>query len=182
MPRAFRILPPQTYLRECFDYNPETGVLRWRERPLHHFRQEWEWRGWNRRNAGTVIDAPGRGGYVSVGIDYNRFAAHRVIYKWMTGDEPPVLVDHRDRNRTNNRWGNLRAADRTQSNQNRVFKKKPGTYMGAHKGKKGRWRCRLKVNGRLLSLGSFDTAEEANAAYLAGVKRYFGDFGADHEK
>ena len=28
---------PVEYLRECFHYDPETGELTWKERPLSHF-------------------------------------------------------------------------------------------------------------------------------------------------
>ena len=47
-----RTLPEQSYLRECFNYDPVTGLLRWRERPRAHFRRELDWKGWTKRYAG----------------------------------------------------------------------------------------------------------------------------------
>lgn len=34
---AHKILPDREYLVQCFDYDPISGVLTWKNRPLEHF-------------------------------------------------------------------------------------------------------------------------------------------------
>ena len=46
-------LPPLEFLRECFDYDPETGAFRWRRRPARHFSDPDTAQQWNARYAGT---------------------------------------------------------------------------------------------------------------------------------
>ena len=48
---------PIEYLRECFDYNQKTGVLRWRARPRHHFKATKGWRSSHTQVAGKVVAA-----------------------------------------------------------------------------------------------------------------------------
>ncbi len=40
-------LPEQSYLNACFRYEPATGLLHWRERPVGHFKTERDARAWN---------------------------------------------------------------------------------------------------------------------------------------
>jgi hypothetical protein len=42
------------------------------------------------------------------GIDYK---LHRVIWFIMTGEQPPDMIDHIDRDKSNNKWDNLRITD-----------------------------------------------------------------------
>jgi hypothetical protein len=42
---------PIAFLRECFDYDPATGALTWRERPLTHFKGKYAQRSCNAWNA-----------------------------------------------------------------------------------------------------------------------------------
>lgn len=42
-----------------------------------------------------------------------------------------------------------------------------------------RWRARITVLGLRIDLGSYDTPEEAHAAYCAAARTYFGEF-ANH--
>jgi hypothetical protein len=101
-------LPPQNYLLDCFYYDPYTGILRWKSRPREHFKTQHAWLSWNTRYAGR----PGSvcpDGYVRMGIGHRLHLAHRIISKLVTGHDPPLDIDHRDRNPTNNRWLNLKS-------------------------------------------------------------------------
>jgi hypothetical protein len=42
------------FLFECFDYNQELGEIKWKARPIHHFKNESEQKSWNSRYADTV--------------------------------------------------------------------------------------------------------------------------------
>src|SRR5690606_24034484 len=57
--------------------------------------------------AGTVMNA----GYVHIQVDGVLYLAHRLAWRMVTGDDPgPAQIDHKNRNRTDNRWVNLRLA------------------------------------------------------------------------
>jgi hypothetical protein len=101
MPVKHKTLPTAEYLHAAFDYDPLTGVIRWRGR-----------RG--NKKAGHLEK-----GYLNLTIDGVHYRAARVIWKLITGDEPPEIVDHIDRVKLNNRWSNLRAATPSQSLRNR---------------------------------------------------------------
>ena len=45
-------MPSADYLRSCFDYNPETGDLYWKQRPREHFPSINAWHMWNTQHAG----------------------------------------------------------------------------------------------------------------------------------
>jgi hypothetical protein len=104
---AYRNLPPQHFLRECFDYNQNDGSLSWRTRPPHHFKTEFACLAWNGRNAGKRVTSLGSDGYVRVSIadleKKQRWPAHRIIFKLMTGKDPADEIDHKNRIKTDNR-------------------------------------------------------------------------------
>lgn len=99
------------HLRSLLDYDPETGEFSWKYRENAH-------KSWNTRFAGkpagyiTVI------GYVRLCIEGKRYPAHRLSYLWMTGKEPPDLIDHINGNKADNRWLNLRSATKSENNRN----------------------------------------------------------------
>lgn len=88
------------------------------------------------------------------------------------------VVDHIDGNTLNNQKSNLRLATKTQNQQNRRGRRdsKSGYKGVSYESRKGYWRARIKVNGKLLSLGSFATPEEAHEAYKTAALKYFGEF------
>ena len=107
--RSPKPLPSVGYLRECFDYDPKSGVLMWRERPRDHFEAERVWRAWNtqvaEKMAGYINRVSGRW---CVGLNNTYYPISRVALKWMTGEEPPKTVDHHDGDyAVNNKWENL---------------------------------------------------------------------------
>jgi hypothetical protein len=99
----------QQYLKECFDYNPETGKLYWKERPREHFDYATEWRKWNRRFLGkeAFTRISDRGWYFDW-LDTRRklVYAQNIIWVMLYGKEAKKIF-HLDEDRTNNRAANL---------------------------------------------------------------------------
>jgi hypothetical protein len=97
---------------------------------------------------------------------------HRLI---MGLEDRKLVVDHIDGDTLNNRRSNLRIATRQQNGWNRRGVERHN-LRGAYLNKSGRWEAHIKADGRLLYLGSFDTEQEAHAAYLAKAAELHGDW------
>lgn len=97
----------QQYLRECFDYNPKTGKLYWKERPREHFHYKEAWKKWNEKySAKQAFPQKDLHGWHFGWLDHRCVYAHHIIFALMTGIEAKK-VHHLDGNRTNNRAKNL---------------------------------------------------------------------------
>jgi hypothetical protein len=117
-------------------------------------------------------------GYVHIKIDGHAYKAHRLAWFYMTGVWPAEDVEHKDRNKSNNRWKNLRLSDdsKNQANTSRRSDNTSGFKSVHFRKDSGKYRARLQVRGKRLALGCFDTAEAAHAAYIVAAKQHFGEF------
>lgn len=156
--RNFKALPPLEALRNEFDYDPDTGLLM-------------------RRTAKGLVLAGSINkydGYLQVGFGGpgKLWSGHRLIWKWVTGDDPGSFqIDHINRIRHDNRFCNLRLVDSYEQMANRGMLRTNSTgFKGVHRYTKGSKQCfRSSINkgGKRVFLGLFKTAEEAHAAYIA---------------
>jgi hypothetical protein len=90
-------LPPVEVLREHFNYNPETGEVTWAKCCS------------NAAPIGKAVRSITSAGYISVSINKKCYQLHRVIWKLYYGEEPHgKVIDHINRNKTDNRINNLR--------------------------------------------------------------------------
>lgn len=148
-------------------YDPETGVFTWRVRPS------------NRVRVGDVAGHLGNMGYLQIRVDRVLYQSHRLAWLYVTGEWPPRLVDHRDLNRTNNRFDNLRLATDGENSINGPMRRHNETGfkgVGFHK-QAGRYRARIRVGNKERHLGLFDTPEAAHDAYCRASAELHGDFG-----
>jgi hypothetical protein len=146
-------------------YDPFTGRFYWLAKPN------------NRIRVGAAAGKTRKDGYVVIKVEGKYFYAHQLVFLVMTG-AVPELIDHKNRDRSDNRFENLRAATPTQSNANTA--KRTGatsTLKGVHWAATHMlWRARIKVAGKYRSLGYFKTEQEAHEAYKAAAKDAFGEF------
>jgi hypothetical protein len=153
----------QAYLKSILHYDRESGIFTWISPPKEH-----------PRLIGQVAGGKGSG-YVMIKIDGVKYGAHRLAWLYETGKMPPSRIDHKDTDTLNNAFSNLRPATQAQNcaNARKWAKKKlPKGVKANH----GRYSARISFEKKLRHIGTFDTPEEAHAAYYAEARRLYGEF------
>lgn len=152
----------QDRLLELVNYDPLTGLFTVRKR-----RQ-------GSKPIGSVLGTPvGDAKYLVLCIDYRLHYLHRLAFFYMLGRWPNSEGDHENGNRQDNRWVNLREADRGEQMQNLSMKSNNTSgFPGVHPNKsRTRWMAEIRVAGIKHYLGTFDTPAAAHAAYVAAKAR-----------
>lgn len=149
----------QARLRELLHYDPESGVFTWiaKSSPCSHIRPG-DIAGWD------------DDGYVKIKLDGRDYKAHRLAWLYMHGQWPSRFIDHKDTDRSNNRFLNLRDASCAINMQNQTKAHANNRSCGLlgvtfHK-QSGRWAAKLAINGKRLFGGLHDTPGQAHTAYL----------------
>lgn len=147
-------------LREVLHYDPESGVFTWRE-------------------AGPKRVVGARAGhidrYLLVGVDGGQYYGHRLAWLYMTGEWPTGELDHKDLDKANCKWGNIRPATHKQNMENVAVRSHSGTGVkGVHYCKRtGKFAAYLCHNWKKVHLGRFADIEDAKRARKAGEAQYF---------
>jgi len=151
-------LPSQECLHKLFDYSVVTGEFSWKPG-----QQE------GKRAAASLYQ---KIGYWVTRIGDQRFYTHRLIWKWVTGDDPSQVVDHINGDRQDNSWLNLRDASKSQNRLNTDYEKPNRTgYKGVYFHSKNHcFTAQIRANGKTKHLGCFKTPEDAYAAYCQAVQ------------
>ncbi len=175
MPRSniARPLPPVEYLRTCLTYDPESGVLTWKRRPREHYKSGRSWR-YAQRFTGKVAGGSDCKGYQCIRIDENVYKAHRIAWAMHYGEEPTQAIDHRNGNKGDNSISNLREVTHVENSRKQSLKSSNSSGINGVSWRKDskNWKAYIFVAGRLLSLGSFNTKEEAARARKSADVKY----------
>lgn len=97
----------QELLKTLLEYEPLSGNFIWRIRPAMSIHEG--------SIAGSITGTPK---YIYITIKGKPYAAHRLAFLYMTGTIPK-FIDHKDTNKLNNKWCNLREASHEENQANR---------------------------------------------------------------
>jgi hypothetical protein len=156
----------QKRLHELLFYCAETGAWTWKSCPSSRH---------TAKPAGWKI----KDGYVGIMVDGRIYAAHRLAWFYQTGQWPAHDIDHVNGVRDDNRWRNLREATDQQNafnrkpHKNKIVKSKGVSLVRPRAGKNtfDRYIARICLDGRVRTLGSFDSEKDAHEAYCLAAKQ-----------
>lgn len=162
------------YMHECFNYRD--GRIFWKERPIHHFVDEWRCKIFNSRQAGTEAGTI-LSGYRVVKFSWGRIGTHRIIFLMHHGFLPEE-VDHINGDPLDNRIENLRAATHAQNLRNM---KTPSNNTSGRKGvywhkATGKWTAGIRHNGKWTHLGTFNDYSDAVKRREDAESKVYGEF------
>lgn len=183
IPKNIRPLPSQEYLKECLDYDKETGIFVWKIRPLHHFKNITIMKQFNSFYAGKIAGSIRKiSQYRYIKVCNGEFAAHRLAWKIDNGEDPKCYIDHIDGNKLNNAISNLREASVNDNCCNIKLKiNNTSGYTGVYYIKnKNKWLSKINYKNLTHNLGLFDTPEEAAEAYRKKSLELHGEFSSIH--
>lgn len=129
-----------------------------------------------RAMAGSLAGSLTGEGYWNIMIFGSRYQAHRLAWLYMTGKWPENEIDHKDLNKSNNRWHNLREATCSQNHANKAVQANNSSGFKGVSWNKKKWRAVLYIAGKQRFLGYFDTPQDAHIAYCNAAKMAYGDF------
>ena len=159
----FRPLPPFEEVQKAFNYNPDTGII------THAYRK------CGKALAGSNAGFVAAKGYLLLTHNYVTYRCNRIAWLLGNGEDPGnFIVEHQNRNKADNRLCNLRLATDTQNKHNVV-----------HRGwtlNNGKFRVRIRFEGRSVAVGAFSTAAEAEEAYRQAKLQYHGEFSPEEYK
>jgi hypothetical protein len=164
--QQFKALPPRSRILEVFDFNPLTGFF---------YRRSSKYCPWlNGQRSGSV----GPKGYRLLHLDGTYYMEHRLAWVVHYGTIPHGLtIDHTNGNTGDNRISNLRLASDSENSYHRKRRSDNRTgHKGVYQRENGKYRACITVKKQKVNLGTFDTSEEAYAAYCEAARRLHGDF------
>ncbi len=142
-------------------YEPLTGVFTWKARTSHRVR------------IGDVAGSKSADGRLTIRIDGRLYMASRLAVFYMTGSMSDGDVDHRDTDKLNDRYLNLRVVTQQVNNQNHVrpYKNNRLGLLGVSEARPGRYRATLRHQNKSIHLGTFDDANVAHQTYITEKRR-----------
>lgn len=181
MPRKSMARPitlSQAELCAMLEYEPDTGLLRWKAKSLRGGSSDARTLAWNTRLAGSVAGtrklSPGKE-YTQVSLQGRFYHAHRLIWVMLHGSiDDTLVIDHINGVGRDNRLVNLRLVEHSENQQNITMRRdnKTGVMGVRWNPEKRKWEAKITSRRVVTFLGYYDLFEDAVAARRAAQKQY----------
>lgn len=148
-------------LKQTLDYDPLTGVF---TSLLNK----------GRRKVGDIMGNKTAVGYMRIWFNGRSISCHQLAWFYMTGKWSTLFIDHKDTDRANNKWSNLREVSKTTNTRNKSkHKNNTSGVVGVSWNKtRLKWQAHICVEGRMINLGNFEYMEDAIFARMTAEKKY----------
>ncbi|EJW8486840.1 HNH endonuclease [Salmonella enterica] len=167
---AFRSDPPPDDIRDLIEY--KEGAIYWTEQA--------------KKDVKTRKDGPlgcvDHFGYLYTNLragennKRRRYFIHRLIY-WLVTDEWPEVIDHKDRNRLNNDFDNLRASTVQKNCRNRSNQTgSKSDFVGVHPTPNNNYRVSVRIAGKQYFISGYKDEKTAALARDILAHMFYGDF------
>ncbi len=150
--------------RSLLNYDKNTGEFTWR------ISRKSAKRGDKAGSLNTI-------GYLTIRVNYKLYYGHRLAWLIVKGVWPARL-DHKNLDKSDNRFSNLRLASHRENHGNTPkYKNNTSGIKGVSRNnQKNAWDAYITIYGRKKHLGRFDKKEDASLAYQKAAKEHFGEF------
>lgn len=141
----------QEQLKEIINYNPITGDFVWLKVNS------------NRVKVGDIAGYKAPDGYKQIRINNTLYKSHRLAFLYVEGEFPVNIIDHINHDPSDNRWVNLRHADRFINQRNMKLSKRntSGISGVSWDSKVKKWRVRFYRDKKEVFLGYFSDKNKA---------------------
>ncbi len=156
----FQLMLTANRLHQVLAYNPKTGIFRWKAPASGPVMP------------GDVAGTLHRSMYRSIRVDGRLYQSGRLAWLYMKGRWPKYQIHCINGDPSDIRWANLQEI--THSQRRALY---PAQGKLGVKGvwvRRGRYVAEIKAPGQKRYLGTFNTLEEASAAYAKAAKKAFG--------
>lgn len=156
-------------VKETWDFNPETGEVRWKIHPSKKIR------------AGSIAGSDDGRGYWKVRFRKRNYYLHILMWVAVYGRWPTNDIDHVNGTKSDIRIINLREATRAQNVASKPVRRDSLTgRKGVTLDKRdGYYYPYVDFGGKRRSLGRFTNLDDAHAARLTEEKKLYGEFSWD---
>lgn len=146
-------------LKRLFHYDSETGIFTRLACA-------------DRSHIGDIMSSLDDWGYIKFRVKGRKYRAHVLAWFYVYGVWPTNQIDHKDTIKIHNWIDNLRDVTQSINQQNRkVSRVDSKTGILGVSPNRGKFKAQIVVSGKKISLGNFNTAELASAAYQEAKER-----------
>lgn len=153
-------------LKELLEYNPATGEFFWRVSNSPGVK------------IGDIAGSVYANGYRYIQVEGLDYRVGRLAWYFVTGEDPLDFIDHKNGQRDDNRFENLRVATNSQNQANRGIPKNntSGVKGVRWQSSRGKWIAMITIHGKAINLGCYDSIVDAAKAYRNAAIAAWGEF------
>jgi hypothetical protein len=158
------------FIAKHFIVDFDNGVILWKTPPKHH-------KELLMKNAGTCQRNKNGKEYWLIRIMGKGYRRGHLIFFAYHGRFAFPCIDHINGNSLDDRLENVREASILENAWNHKSRKKKSKLpMGVRIAQSGRFVSRIGYKSKLITIGTFNTVDEAHASYIQKRKELYGEF------